>query len=193
MKPPVELKNRYFILRHGESESNVLGINVTDPAVGLEQYGLTDKGRQQVERSLKAFPKTKQPIQIFTSDFRRARETAEIARRILGAGAPVIEREELRERLAGEFDGKSSASFTDIYAHDAQSAESLPFGVESTAELASRWATLFSNLEAIYSGETILLVSHGDPLSVLQAWIEGDDLRHHRQHPIGTGELRRLN
>lgn len=42
------LRNRYFfVMRHGESEANVLGVAVGDPRRGLEGFGLTDMGRRQ--------------------------------------------------------------------------------------------------------------------------------------------------
>jgi broad specificity phosphatase PhoE len=47
-------------------------------------------------------------------------------------------------------------------------------------------------LEARHSGRAVLLVSHGDTLSITQAAAGGGDLRAHRQHGLGTAELRRL-
>ena len=44
--------NKYLIMRHGESEANVAGLIVSDPAIGCERYGLTELGRQQVLRSV---------------------------------------------------------------------------------------------------------------------------------------------
>ena len=46
--PALPLKNRYFAMRHGQSEANAAGIIVSDPANGCPRYGLTPLGRQQV-------------------------------------------------------------------------------------------------------------------------------------------------
>ena len=42
---PDNLKNRYFGLRHGESEANKLGVISSNPAVGTVSHGLTQLGR----------------------------------------------------------------------------------------------------------------------------------------------------
>ena len=45
------LKNKYYAFRHGESQANVEGIIVSDPSIGTAKYGLSEKGRGQVEES----------------------------------------------------------------------------------------------------------------------------------------------
>ncbi|CAI8009844.1 hypothetical protein GBAR_LOCUS6566 [Geodia barretti] len=42
------LRNRIFIMRHGQSEANARGLIVCSPDVGCSSYGLTDLGRSQV-------------------------------------------------------------------------------------------------------------------------------------------------
>jgi glucosyl-3-phosphoglycerate phosphatase len=46
------LKNRYFALRHGESKPNVLGIILSDPKSGTVDFGLSEKGKEQVKKSV---------------------------------------------------------------------------------------------------------------------------------------------
>lgn len=43
------------------------------------------------------------------------------------------------------------------------------------------------------AGAHILLVSHGDTLSILESIVKGGDLKEHRAYGSVTGELRRLN
>lgn len=46
--PPLPLlRNRYFGLRHGQSEANVMGVISSNPAVGTVTHGLTPLGRLQ--------------------------------------------------------------------------------------------------------------------------------------------------
>jgi broad specificity phosphatase PhoE len=48
-------------------------------------------------------------------------------------------------------------------------------------------------LEQQHQGQHILLVSHGDTLSILQATFHGTPLTHHRQYGLATAELKCLN
>lgn len=48
-------------------------------------------------------------------------------------------------------------------------------------------------LEQQHEGQHVLLVSHGDTLSILQATFHGTDLAQHRQYGLGTAELKQLN
>lgn len=47
IKLPKKLKNRYFILRHGESEANVTGILLSHPKDGMVGFGLSLKGKNK--------------------------------------------------------------------------------------------------------------------------------------------------
>ena len=93
-------------MRHGESTANVEGIIVSTPENGIENYGLTDKGREQVVQSIETAIAEKlldENTRIISSDFKRTYETAEIANQILG-GKYLIEPEpRLRERDFGNF------------------------------------------------------------------------------------------
>ena len=104
------LGNRYFVMRHGESEANVLGVAVGDPQRGLEGFGLTGRGRRQAVEAAAAFKKTynprMDPVEIVASDFRRTRETAELLAGGLGNRVSVRLSAGLRERSFGELEGK---------------------------------------------------------------------------------------
>ena len=76
------MKNQYFVMRHGESKANALGIIVSDPNNGVSNYGLTEKGEWQAtasaQKAIDVFGFDSQTI-IYSSDFKRAKETAEKA------------------------------------------------------------------------------------------------------------------
>ena len=65
-------------------------------------------------------------------------------------------------------------------------------GGESVADVAARGAAVFAELEAAHTDKHILLVAHGDTLSILTAVAKGTALGGHRDHAQDTGELRRL-
>lgn len=78
------------------------------------------------------------------------------------------------------------------------SSESHPGGGdgESVEDVAARVRLLFKRLEQEHcaGGANILLVSHGDTLSILQATMQGPEeaLGHHRRFGFETAELRQL-
>ena len=65
-------------------------------------------------------------------------------------------------------------------------------GGESAEDVALRLNRLFQRLEGQHQGRDILLVSHGDTLSILWASMTGLPLQQHRCHGQQTGELRQL-
>ena len=71
--------------------------------------------------------------------------------------------------------------------------QELPTSVERLEAVAGRLRGLFRRLEAAHAGSTVLLVSHGDALSVLCAAAAMAPLQRHRRHAFGPGELRKLS
>lgn len=77
----------------------------------------------------------------------------------------------------------------------------LPSGDVVTAQLiydmivqvSERVRSLFSSIEAAHKGRNILLVSHGDTLSILWATAKDLPLKEHRKHGLSTGELMALH
>lgn len=63
---------------------------------------------------------------------------------------------------------------------------------ESAGDVSARVLQLFKRLEEKHEGQTILLVSHGDVLSILWATMHGLPLQEHRNYALQTGELRAL-
>ena len=69
------MHNRYFLMRHGESEANVADLIISYPETGCKRYGLSKQGRQQVRLSALESGLGSDTL-IISSDFLRARETA---------------------------------------------------------------------------------------------------------------------
>jgi probable phosphoglycerate mutase len=185
------LANRFLAMRHGQSKANEAGIIVA--VIDHDRrgdYGLSEVGRRQARGAADACGLPADTV-ICSSDFSRAKQTAEIVRARIGA-APVIVTEALRERCFGELEGSPVASYARAW--DADEAHAgLPDGVEPAAAVLDRATALVAGLERRYTGRDILLVSHGDPLQILQAGFLGlDPGRHRRLPPLGTAEIREL-
>ena len=132
---------------------------------------------------------------ICSSDFSRARQTAEIVRAHLGA-AEVIIAEALRERCFGDLEGTSAANYARVWAGDEAGSQGggTCCGVEPAAAVLDRVTALVADLERRYSGRDILLVSHGDTLQILQAGFQRlDPSLHRRLPPLNTAEIRELH
>ncbi|KAG8469008.1 hypothetical protein KFE25_007526 [Diacronema lutheri] len=200
--------NSYYMLRHGQSLANVEGIISSSPQVATVAHGLSEEGRAQARLAADAFAALArdQPAAIISSDFLRARETAEIvAARLarderseppLHLGRVSLD-ERLRERRFGEFDGRSVENYKRVWEEDEADGSHTLFGVESVASVAARAGELLASLEASLPADRrpwlVLLVAHGDVLQILQAAALALEPRMHRTlvH-LGTAELRKL-
>jgi broad specificity phosphatase PhoE len=187
------MKNRYYAFRHGESLANVAGIIVSDPSVGTVKYGLSEKGRRQVKESLSEADAFDADSLVVSSDFRRTAETAEIIRQVIGAG-PVLFDIRLRERFFGGWEGASHENYSKAWKKDACDPDQVFNGAESTNSVRERMWAVIQSLEDTYSEKTIILVSHGDPLMLLQTAFHAMESTEHRSLPyFKTAGWRLLN
>jgi len=179
-------------MRHGQSLANEQGLIISDPANGLlAEYGLSETGRKQVRVAAQnaALPRT---TLIFSSDFSRAQQTAEIVRDILGAGK-VILTPHLRERYFGDWEKTPNTNYENIWQLDKQSAYVHENKVEPLSAVLARTMRLIKDIERNYQNKDILLVSHGDTLQILQTGLASMTLTRHRDLPhLETAEIRRL-
>jgi probable phosphoglycerate mutase len=145
---------RIFILRHGESEANVDGKIRSDPNDCVNGYGLTDKGKEMANKSAVSFfenyiskfnsEKQSFKFEIYSSDFKRARETAECFKKALMvfcekvSETPIIFDIRLRERNFGEWNGKSNIHYNDCWEIDEKDSSLNINNVESCIEVLER-------------------------------------------------------
>ncbi|UYF99736.1 histidine phosphatase family protein [Halomonas sp. GD1P12] len=180
-------RNRYLLMRHGHSQANEQGLIISSPERGLDAFGLSETGERQLDEVVKnwVWPT---PTRIVHSDFLRTTETA---RRVADAlGVPIEKDERLRERYFGEFEGQKAALYEGVWVLDDRNAEHAAHGVEPVARVAARMQAVIEAWEARVSGETILLVSHGDPLQILLTAIAGKPLTGHRdQTPLEPASI----
>lgn len=157
---------RLYLVRHGESEANVAGV-----LQGQTHGALTATGRDaaaRLGRALASLSLAERPTAIFTSDLRRAVETAEIIAEALGATPQLLPA--AREWNVGVLDGLPAAALLEaIKRSGLPAAEFAPPGGESLNQLQARAVGALANLahEAAEGSrfadrERTLLVSHGD-------------------------------
>lgn len=187
------LTNRYFAMRHGHSLANAQGIIVSHPANGCAGYGLSESGRSQVEQSISEVNDLNAETLIICSDFKRAQESADIVYSILGCQTAVAAETRLRERNFGEYELAADSGYKDVWREDALDADSRRKAVESVNQVMQRVTLVVRELENQFSNASILLVSHGDALQILQAaFARRDGTLHREQEHLHTAEIRQL-
>ena len=186
------LANRFSIMRHGQSRANAGGIIVSRIENDRRgDYGLSELGRQQALAAARGSGLSKETV-ICSSDFSRARQTAEVVRACLGAPEVVIA-EALRERCFGDWEGSATGNYARVWAADETNSGHAGGNVEPAAAVLDRTTAFIVDLEGRYSGRDILLVSHGDTLQILQAGFLRMDPSRHRSVPhLETAEIRQL-
>lgn len=167
--------NRYFVMRHGQSENNATRTLSSD----LVKYPLTETGRTEVVRAAESF-KSASVTRIITSPVLRTKQSAELIAAELGlsVGAVVVD-ERLREIAFGEFEGKEHESFDAWRATAAY--DTAPVGGESHQDVKNRMGALLYELESEHKDETILLVTHGVGVQSLVAVVEGWDAKQSKE------------
>jgi len=197
MKLPKKLKNRYLIIRHGESKANMAEIILSHPEEGIkEDYTLTAEGDNQVRKSIEGTKREglldKETI-IYSSPFSRCKRTAEITKEVLGTKNEIIFDDRLRERWFGTLEKQHNSNYQAVWDIDKENPKHKEFEVESAQEVQERILSLVNDLENQYSGEKILLVSHGDVLQILQTGFLNQSPGSHREIPhLKTAEIKEL-
>lgn len=166
-----------FIARHGQNEDNV-----TNTLNGHRDLPLTDLGRAQAKELGEAISSAGLTFDaIYTSPLSRARETAEIVARIIGADQPIVN-DLLIERDFGVMTGKNAADIETMCAPDIIQAEVVtyflsPEGAETFPELVERGQKVLKFIRSNHSSGKVLLVSHGDFGKMLYAAATGKQWR----------------
>lgn len=157
------------LVRHGETEHNATGI-----FQGYSPVPLSARGRQQAtlvaERLVSLCPQV-----LYSSDLRRAQETADIISQRLGL--PVQLCEGLREWNIGTWIGKPNAAYLEhLQTLGAHPVTYVPEGGESQLQTQARMVAQMQELARRHVGETIVCVSHGTAINLLVRYILGLDV-----------------
>ncbi len=142
--------NRYFVMRHGEAENNVLEVFSSKAD---NPHRLTERGRVAVREAAEKLrvEKADKIDLIISSDFVRTRETAEIIAAIIGFPPTAIVYEpRLREVDHVELNGKPISVYRDYFKTEAEYfINRLPAG-ESVIEVKRRMGDALYELEKKY-------------------------------------------
>jgi len=197
MKPI--LKNQYFLLRHGktihqtEKKNIIYGYPDNNPPCVLLKEGIEEvrlAGEKLKEKNIDY---------VFASDILRVKQTVEIIAEIIGYDLEkVVYDKRLRDINWGILGGKNKEDAWAYYDNDKMKKfeMSVPKG-ESWNQCQERMVAVLNEIENSYQNKNILIVSHGDPLWLLEGYLKGKSNRElidemNNNQDIKTGEIREI-
>ncbi|XP_078156844.1 phosphoglycerate mutase-like protein 4 [Carex rostrata] len=155
------------VVRHGETSCNASQI-----LQGQLDSELNETGRQQAAAVASRLSKEFKSSAIYSSDLKRAAETAQIIAK--QCDLKVILDQQLRDRHLGDLQGltlvdaqkmkPSAYNLFILYKRD----QGLPGGGESLDQLHERCVSSFQKIASQHTGERVIVVSHGGFMIELQ-------------------------
>lgn len=185
--------NKYFVMRHGESEKNLADItNSTD----IVPSPLTPKGKESVQRSAEAL-RREDIDYIFVSPLLRTKQTAEIVARAFGLpNENIIVDKRLIEINVGEFDNKPESEYRKFFSAMEEQFIRAPKGGETLVEVKRRMGDFIYEIEKKLNNKNILIISHDDTIWMLESAVAGLTNKQSLEHPshdaLKMGEFRSI-
>mmetsp|Transcript_31886 Transcript_31886/g.66544 ORF Transcript_31886/g.66544 Transcript_31886/m.66544 type:complete len:320 (-) Transcript_31886:1522-2481(-) len=212
---PLELKNHYYLLRHGQSTANVASIISSDRGLAYtDKHGLTatgyEQGKQSAQQLLQALQETVQgpgeKVYFVSSPFARARGTAaacldglaELQDEIesglkLDIESDVTLHDGLVERYFGKLDAEAIYTYAYVWPLDKFNVTHTAFDVESVAAVCTRIRQTILDLEDQYHHAHIVLVSHADTLQISKLYAaRAENVGLFSSYRFKNGEVRRM-
>ena len=165
----------FILIRHGEAETNKQGIMSSD----ADKYGLTEDGIKQIEDTAKEifnlFQEEKDSISIYSSPVFRTKQTANIiAERFnlkviidesftevgLGLNNNINKKDELKNEEYEKLQSLEEKFHSNKH----------PNG-EKWIDILERMKNGFNNILKKDNNKIIIIVSHGDPLTILRNYL----------------------
>ena len=186
----VRISNRFYILRHGEAEHNVKSLIAAGTETNSHVSNMTERGIEQVRAVAKELKKKRISL-IFASPYLRARATAKIVAK--ATGAKVTEDKRLQEINCGIFNWKTVREHRNFFDSPIEAFTKAPSGGETLNEVKRRMFSFIRDINSKYQGENILIVSHGDPLWMLETFAGGvSDESALKMEYLKTGQFREI-
>ncbi len=171
--------NTYFVVRHGQAESNVEGgVHGTVSSRKDDPDHLTLEGKKQVEKTAEEIKEQGLEFDVvFVSPFVRTTDTLNILKDKLNISEEkIVFDERLGELNAGDFEGKPWDEYGKMFKNEKERFLNPIHGGESLLDLKRRVGEFIYEIENTYKDKKVLIVSHGAPIWMLYAIKEGFDV-----------------
>ncbi len=167
-------ENNFYFLRHGESEHNIRNLVASGPERGNHVSKLTKKGMAQADEAGKSIKKMfgkKKLDLIIASPYHRTRQTAKAVAK--HTKSKLIFDKRLVELNTGIFNWKTISEYHGFFGNQLERFTKSPAGGENLDDVKKRMFSALLEINSEYSGKNILIVSHGDPLWLLEGAMKG--------------------
>jgi len=180
--------NKYFILRHGETTAQARKEAVLYDWPGTSSFPLTENGKKDIAEMVKKIKNQKIDL-IYASDALRTRQTAKIVAKELGLEIKFVPG--LRDINVGIYQKRKTKEFKKDYPPSLiRFSKKIPGG-ESWLDIKKRALHAIRDIEKRNHGKTILIVSHGDPLWLLEGLMKGWTNEQLLEEKIQKGVIRK--
>jgi isoleucyl-tRNA synthetase len=184
--------NQYFLMRHGQSISNIKNICSSNYQTS-QQHPLTAQGKREAEKAADKLKNCKIDI-IFSSDLLRAQETALIVAKVLKLPPQkVIFDQRIREINTGIFDNQNVEQYRNYATLSEKFFQAPPQG-ENLNDVKRRVTEFLYTIDQHYKNKNILIISHEYPLWLMTSGAQGANaqkallLKKEREKKTKTGE-----
>ena len=160
LKKRLPPRNRYFVMRHGEADNNVMNIISSESG---NPHHLTERGVAQVKKAAQSLIGQGVEV-ILTSPFVRTEETTKLVADILKLPEnSVITDQRIREGKFGVFNGRLVPEYHAFFKNNLERFEKAPTGGETYADIQKRMGEFIYDIDRRYYGKTILIITHDSP------------------------------
>jgi len=164
------MKNKYILLRHGQTEYQATGSKILYPREDNPTLPITKYGEEQIEKVAKELSFLEVDY-VYCSTYHRTRQTAEIVNRKLNK--EIVFDERLIDTDFGIFSGKEDIEYVNYFENELEKfMKRTPEG-ENWNDLKRRTGDVIDEIEKKYENKTILIISHADPLWIIAGYLKG--------------------
>lgn len=193
----MDLKNDYYILRHGKTAYQKDKTDLTYPRNPTDSVPLADEGREQIRKRSQEI-KRLGISKIYASDFLRTKQTAKIVKKEIGFSGDIIFNKKLRDLDLGVWHDRKKEDFYNKFPIDKEFFNNNPKNGESWETVEKRMIDALEDIDKNNEQATVLIISHGDPLWLLEGRIKNkskEELIKEKKSKEGfikPGELRKI-
>jgi len=162
--------NKFFGMRHGLATHNNEQKNAGGRETDHLRSELTPEGIKQIEKAVAVLRKKKIDV-IITSPYYRTEQTAKLVAKSLKK--PVVVEKRLGEIDCGIFNWQGMDAYHAWYKKSIDRWTAAPENAETLSDVRARVTAALKAINEKYKNKNILIISHGDPLWVLEGAMRG--------------------